>query len=168
MAAAAGSAFFHVSHADAAADGTGVMTALAAVTLAVHMGVMAENSVAFLDPVGDGTGDAAVALAAIFLRGNAERPFSVVAGAAGRTLLHFSHGVAAFLCKIINGIVAGLAVSTLQQVRVMAEDNGGGILEAVLDLLGLYCKWQQRDDNGCQIADNPPLHQSPPLRLLEF
>ena len=168
MTTAAGFAFLHLGHADAATDGTGVVTALAAVPLAVYMGVMAENGVAFLDAVGDGTGDTTVALAAILLRCDTERLFAVMAGTAGLALLHFCHGVAAFLCKVVNGIVAGLAVSVLQQVRVMAEDNGGSILEAVLDLLGLYCKWQQRDDNGCQIADNPPLHQSPPLRLVEF
>lgn len=97
VATAAGLAFLHFGHADAATDRTGVMTTFTAVSFAIDVGIVAEDRIALFNPVGDCAGDATMALTTVFLGCNAKCLFAVVAGAAGCTLLHLCHRVATFL-----------------------------------------------------------------------
>lgn len=99
------------------------MAALTAKSLAIDVGVVTEHGVTSRDAIGDSAGGTTVAFAAIFFSGNTEGLFAVVAGTAGKALLHFSHGVGTLLGKIENCAVAGLAVFVLCKVCVVAEDN---------------------------------------------
>lgn len=123
---------------------------------------MAEHGVAGRDTIGNGAGGTAVAFTAVFFNSDTESLLAVVAGSAGKSLLHFRHGIGTLLGKIENCAVAGLAVFVLCKVCVVAEDNGWSVLETEPDVLGLHGDSHKHDHSRCKEGNNAPVHRNPP------
>lgn len=85
---------------------------------------MAEHGVTGRYAVSNGAGGSAVAFAAVFICSNIEGFLAVVTSSAGKSPLHFCHGIGALLGKIEDCAVAGLAIFALCKVCVVAEYNG--------------------------------------------
>lgn len=97
VAGAAGLALFHLGHAYTASLGAGTVAALAAITLAMDMGVVTKGCIAGLNLIDAGGGYGAVAAQTILLGRYIEGFFAVVTGSAGFALFHLGHSVAAML-----------------------------------------------------------------------